>query len=146
MTQANDTDPTTKPSTGPQLVIEKLPFDSASGERYKWRLEEDGRLLVLGAGDFSTSWDASRDAARAALSLLHNLSMSYCRLGEEVSKVQEIARAKFEAAKKNGETGGTVQKFASAHAPREEESEEELSERARLDAEAEAPDDEGEVD
>lgn len=148
MTQAKDTDPTpTPPKKGPQLIIEALPFESGDGKRYKWKLEEDGRLLVMGMGDFATNWDAAQDAAKTSLGILHNLSMSYCRLAEEVTKVQEQARERFEEARaKAGESGGTFQKFASAHAPKEEESEEELSERARLDAESEAPDDEGEVD
>lgn len=144
--------------TGPRLVIDPVPGST----HFRWRLEDGGKTLATGVELHPDGFSATDGAAKSALMILHTLSSSYTRLCRQIrdapkpdestcsdGEMSEVlcSDGDGEAPKENDEEdaeleekGHQMRALLGIELP-DDESEEELSERARLDAEVEAPDD-----
>ncbi len=152
---------------GPRLVIDPVPGST----QFRWRLEHDGQTLAMGVEIYPDKISAVDGSAKTSLMILHQLSSSYSRLCRQIRDAPKVGETSGEEGKAADEAtccdGGGEESATSDDAEIDaeidaeleekgrqirgmfgielpgdgDESEEELSERARLDAEAEAPDD-----
>lgn len=120
--------------TGPRLVIDPVPGST----HFRWRLEHEGQTLAMGVELHPDGFSATDGAAKTALMILHQLSSNYTRLCRQIRDAPAATSA--ETSDVAGEMSEVL--CTDGAETSDDESEEELSERARLDAEAEAPDEE----